>query len=171
MEVLRAVRDCDPPDWVVGAGVIRDLVWDEMHAGFSAARVRDVDVAFFDPSDLSPERDLEVQRALEHRLGAVPWEAKNQAAVHTWFERVFGYPVEPLTSIADAVGTWPETATSVAVRLEPDESLRIIAPYGLEDLLNGTCRRNPRRVTMELYRRRLLSKRVAERWPKVRVIA
>jgi hypothetical protein len=27
-EVLKAVRACDPPDWYVGGGVIRNVVWD-----------------------------------------------------------------------------------------------------------------------------------------------
>jgi hypothetical protein len=37
--------------------------------------------------------------------------------VHRWYGRVFGAEVPPLTSTADGVGTWPETATAVAVRL------------------------------------------------------
>ena len=28
---LRAARDVDPPDWLVGGGVLRDLVWDHLH--------------------------------------------------------------------------------------------------------------------------------------------
>jgi uncharacterized protein len=42
----------------------------------------------------------------------VPWEAKNQAAVHLWYERRFGQAVGPLTSIAEAVATWPETVSA-----------------------------------------------------------
>src|SRR5919204_899193 len=34
MEVLRAARACHPPEWVVGAGVLRNLVWDHLH-GFA----------------------------------------------------------------------------------------------------------------------------------------
>lgn len=170
MSVLSAARDCDPPSWWIGAGVIRDLVWDEMHGGFDPTHVKDVDVAFFDPADLSRGRDVAVEEALCRRLPGVPWEAKNQAAVHTWFERIFGYPVEPLQSVADAVATWPETATSVAVRLDERDRLLITAPFGLDDLLLGICRRNPRRVSVERYRQRLATKRIAERWPKVRVM-
>ena len=49
--------------------------------------VKDVDLAFFDPTDLSPRRDMEVEIVLRMHLPTVPWEAKNQAAVHTWYER------------------------------------------------------------------------------------
>jgi hypothetical protein len=32
------------------------------------------------------------------------------------------------------------------------------------------CRRNPRRVTVEQYRRRVIAKRIAERWPRVTIV-
>jgi len=45
-----------------------------------------------------------------------------------------------------------------------------VAPFGLEDLFGLVCRRNPRRVTIEEYRRRVQSKRFAERWPMVTIV-
>jgi uncharacterized protein len=126
MRALEAVRDSPLPDAWIGAGVLRDLVWGERHgAGFRAERVRDVDVVFFDPHDLSRANDDRATALLEQRLSGVPWEAKNQAAVHTWYAGRFGgADVAALTSIEDAVGTWPETATAVAVRLTPPASSR-----------------------------------------------
>jgi hypothetical protein len=82
MRVLHAAR-AEPGAWV-GAGVLRDLVWGERYgSGFEPARVRDVDVAYFDPHDLSGANDDRVTVRLGRRLPGVPWEAKNQAAVHT----------------------------------------------------------------------------------------
>ena len=170
MAVLRAVRDVDPPDWLVGGGVLRDLVWDRLHDRAEPSRPRDVDLAFFVPRRLDAGRDAEVERALVARLPGVPWDAKNQAAVHRWYGRVFGAEVPPLASAADGVGTWPETATAVAVRLLDGDRLRVVAPCGLEDLFALVCRRNPRRVSVDHYRRRLRDKRVAERWPRVTIV-
>jgi uncharacterized protein len=167
MGVLRAARACAPPDWWVGGGVLRDLVWDGLHGGFDPGRVKDVDLAFYDPMDLSQAREVELERALTARLPDVTWDAKNQAAVHLWYQRRFGVRVARLASAADGVATWPETATAVAVRLRADDSLEVLAPCGLADLLGGVCRRNPCRVTVEEYRRRLLRKGVAQRWPNV----
>jgi uncharacterized protein len=147
LEALRAARDVDPPDWLVGGGVLRDLVWDRLHGQSRPAPPRDVDLAFFDPTRLDRARDAEVEQALAARLPGVPWDAKNQAAVHTWYGRVFGGRVAPLRSAADGVATWPETATAVAVRLLPDDRLEAVAPCGLDDLFGLVCRRNPRRVT------------------------
>jgi uncharacterized protein len=170
MAALRAGREVDPPDWLVGGGVLRDLVWDRLHGRAEPGRPRDVDLAFFDPLRLDAGRDAEVEQALVDRLAGVPWDAKNQAAVHRWYGRVFGGEVAPLASAADGVGTWPETATAVAVRLLDGDELRVVAPFGLEDLFGLVCRRNPRRVSVDHYRRRLRDKRVAERWPKVTII-
>jgi uncharacterized protein len=172
MRVLQAVRDEQIPDAWVGAGVLRDLVWGELFgAGFSPDEVRDVDVAFFDPQDLRRANDDSVTERLQRRLPEVPWEAKNQAAVHTWYPAKFGgAAVEPLTSIRDAVGTWPETATAVAVRLGADDAIETCAPLGIADLLNGVWRRNPRRVDLERSVARLARHQPAARWPRVSVI-
>ena len=169
LEALQAARDVDPPDWLVGGGALRDLVWDHLH-GRPPAPPRDLDLAFFDPARLDPARDAEVEQALVARLPGVPWDAKNQAAVHTWYGRVYGGEVAPLTSSADGVATWPETATAVAVRLLPDDRVQVVAPCGLDDLFGLVCRRNPRRVSVAHYRRRVRDKRIAERWPGVEVV-
>ncbi|HLW03894.1 MAG TPA: nucleotidyltransferase family protein [Ktedonobacterales bacterium] len=168
--ILEAARDCNPPDWLVGAGAIRNLVWDHLHGHPSPTPLADVDAIFFDPNDLSRARDQAVEEQLSARLPGVAWEAKNQAAVHLWYEKKFGFAVPPLQSCEEAVATWPETATSVAVRLLPTNELYIVAPCGLADLFGLVLRRNPRRVTRERFQQRLRAKRITEKWPRVQVI-
>jgi hypothetical protein len=171
MAALRLVRELRLPDWVIGAGAIRSVVWDHLHGHPTPTALADLDVAYFDPTDLSRARDQELEARLRQRMPEIPWEVTNQAGVHLWFERVFGYSVEPLTSIDDAIATWPETATCVAVRLlPPGDRLRVYAPYGLDDLLGLMLRRNPRRISRELFERRLHEKRILKRWPRVTVI-
>jgi uncharacterized protein len=172
MRVLAAVRDVGLPDAWVGAGVLRDLVWDSRYgAGFRPNRVHDVDVVFFDPDDLSRAGDDRATARLTARLPTAPWEAKNQAAVHTWYHRKFGGdPVTPLTTIREAVATWPETATAIAIRLTRDNSVEVCAPLGLTDLLNGVWRRNPQRITLTQSRARLTRQAPHARWPHVTVI-
>jgi uncharacterized protein len=170
MGALRAARAADPPDWLIGGGVIRDLVWDHLHDPHRPLNPKDVDLAFFDPLALGENREQNVLDALRTHAPDIPWDVKNQAAVHLWYPHVFGIEVEPLSSSADGVATWPETATSVAVRLDSDESIDVIAPCGLEDLFGLICRRNPQRVTIEEYHRRLQAKPTATRWPQLQVL-
>jgi uncharacterized protein len=170
MDVLEVVAEVDPPDWFVGAGAVRDLVWDvRFGGGFEPARVKDVDVAFFDPHDLTSGRDAEVELALSTRRPEVTWDAKNQAAVHRWYPERYGLEVAPLRSTAEGIGTWPEPCTCVGARLEADGALMVVAPLGLDELLDGTWSRNPVRVTPEEAERRRLRKDPVRRWTGVTV--
>jgi hypothetical protein len=170
MDALRAARDVDAPDWLICAGALRNAVWDRLHGYEEPSLLADIDVGFFDAADVTPARDDAVVAALRARLPGVPWQAKNQAAVHLWYERRFGYPVDALRSTAEAVATFPETAVCVGVRLEPSDRLHVVAPYGLDDLLGLVHRHNPRRASVEIYEQRLASKRITERWPRVTVV-
>ncbi len=173
MGVLAVVRDIGLPDAWVGAGVVRDLVWGELSGrGFRPGEVRDIDVVYFDPADLTRERDDAATALLCAARPGLPWEARNQAAVHTWYARRFGgAPVPPFASIAEAVATWPETATATAVRLDAAGGVEVCAPLGLADLLGGVWRRNPARVSLAISRERLARHRPTQRWPGIRVIA
>ncbi len=170
-QALAAVAASGLPDAWIGAGVLRDVVWGQRRGGFNPAEVNDIDVAFFDPACLTRARDLAAQQALA-RLAALPWEATNQAAVHTWYHHYFGGSrVQPFASVHEAVATWPETATCVAVRLRPvDGDLEVCAPHGLTDLLEGIWRVNPVRVTPEVSMARLAKQRVRIRWPGVTIV-
>jgi hypothetical protein len=170
--LLRLVAALDLPDCWIGAGAVRDLVWDiRFGSGFDPANIEDVDVVFFDPADLTAEREHEIERRLREQEPAVDWDVKNQARVHLWYEAKFGQPAEPLTSTTDGVSTWPETATAVAVRLRDDGGLDVAAPLGLDDLLDGVWRRNSRRVTDSAYQARIDRKQPRVRWPDVVVRA
>jgi hypothetical protein len=170
MDLLRVVRTVDPPSWVVGAGAVRNMVWDRLHDFDDPTPIRDVDVAYYDASDLRHERDEDIRARLQEIRADVPWEVTNQAGVHLWYESKFGYPIPRAESIEDAVGMWPETATSVGVRLLRDDTLYVIAPCGLHDLLGMVLRRNTRQVTREFFRKRLETKRIQETWPRVVIV-
>ena len=170
MDALRAARDVAAPEWLVNAGAIRDVVWDDLHGRPPTAPPRDVDVGFFDPADLTPRRDEAVEAALRRRAPGVRWEAKNQAAVHRWYPRVFGLDVPPFRSSAEAIATFPETASAVGVRLLFDDDLLVVAPFGLDDLFGCVCRHNPARVPPEVYERRVAEKRFRARWPRLRYV-
>jgi hypothetical protein len=119
--------------------MIRDLVWGQLYgSGFEPSAVHDVDVAFFDPHDLDRTRHEYATGILRALWRQVPRQARNQAAVHTWYAEKFGGdPVAALSSIAEAVATWPETATAVVVRLNRTDEIEVCAPLGLADLLGG----------------------------------
>jgi uncharacterized protein len=170
MRALHVARAVDPPDWLIGGGVIRDLVWDHLHDPGRQCAWQDVDLVFFDPVSLGEERERNLRDELSAQASDIPWDVKNQAAVHLWYPQAFGVEVQPLASSADGVATWPETATAVAVRLCADETIETVAPHGLEDLFGLICRHNPRRVTVAEYHRRIQAKAMAGRWPGLQIV-
>jgi hypothetical protein len=170
MSALDAVARSGAPDAWIAAGAIRDLVWDERFGhGFVPPSVKDVDVVFFDPDDLTPERDHAVETALRRLAPELPWDAKNQAAVHLWYPERFGAEVAPLVSVEDAVGTFPETASAVAARLH-EGRVEVVAPLGLADLMAGIWRCNPRRVSPHEAADRLRRKDTSRRWPRLTIV-
>jgi hypothetical protein len=171
MQALRAVASLGLKSWCIGAGAVRNLVWDHLHGYTQPSRLPDLDVAHFDPRNLSPEADRALQSALEAMVPNLPWEVTNQAGVHLWFERCFGHKVDPLRSLHDAVASWPEYATCVGVTLDGIGNIEVISPWGLYDLFGMVVRRNPIRVSTHTYLQRVNRKRYLERWPKVRVAA
>lgn len=170
MRALNAARDVDAPDWLINAGAVREAVWDALHDRPLTALPRDIDLGFFDPSDLTVDRDEAVEAELLARAPGLPWEAKNQAGVHLWYRQRFGIVVPPFQSCAEAVATFPETATCVGMRLLPDDDLLVVAPHGLDDLFGCICRHNPTRVTASFYERRIAEKRWHTRWPRMRYV-
>ena len=170
MDLLAAVREVEPPECWIGAGAVRDVVWDTLFgSGFDPARVRDVDVVYFDLADMRRQREAALEQRLRALRPGVSWDVKNQAAVHLWYRDRFGVEVAALTSLADAVATWPETAACVAIRWGA-AGLEILAPFGVDDLMTGVWRGNPVRVTPTEAARRLAAKAPAQRWPRVRVV-
>ena len=170
MAALQAVRTLGLASWCIGAGAVRNLVWDALHGHAVPSPLADVDVAYFDAGDLGAGAEQALQRRLEALAPGLPWEVTNQARVHLWFEGVFGHAVPPLASLEAAVASWPEYATAVGIALDAEGGLQVIAPHGLDDLFGMVVRRNPQRVSLATYRERVAQKRYAERWPRVRVI-
>lgn len=169
MSALRTVHSLHLRSWCIGAGAVRNLVWDHLHQYKEPSALADIDVAYFEANDPRPETEAEIQALLEARAPHLPWEVTNQALVHLWFEGHFGHAVSPLGSLEEAVASWPEYATSVGVCLNSAGGIEIIAPYGLDDLFALRVRRNPVRASIETYRQRVEQKQYAKRWPRVSV--
>ena len=105
MDSLHAAKQLGLNSWCIGAGAVRNLVWDHLHGFDTPSGLPDVDVVYFDPLHLSPERDTALAAALSAARPEFSWEVTNQAAVHLWYEPCFGLAVEPLPSLDAAIAT------------------------------------------------------------------
>ncbi len=156
---LEAVAAHGPPEAWIGAGFLRNAVWDVLHGQRpNVAGLADLDVVFHDAANLDPEADA----AWEARLrGArpLPWSVTNQARMHGRNGHA------PYQDVGDAIAHWPETATAVAARIEKGE-VTLLAPHGWNDLLGMIVRATPAFAERpEGLARRIKEKGWRKRWP------
>ena len=163
--VLATVGSLGLPDCWVGAGFIRNAVWDYLHDRAPSRHTGDVDVVWFCPERARPAEDKEVEAALRVLDPSVDWSVKNQARMH------LRNGDAPYASAVDAIGHWPETATAVAARQTPEGSCEIAAPFGLGDLFDLVLRPTPRFAGEKraVYLDRVQSKGWLAIWPRLRV--
>jgi hypothetical protein len=168
--VLAVAAEVGLPNWYFGAGGVAQTVWNLRHAFPPAEGIKDYDLVYFDPVDLSAEAETRLEQVVASRLDdlGVIVDVKNQARVHLWYEARFGRRLEPYLSTEEAIATWPTTASSVGVRRDGEDFV-VCAPFGLSDLLGMVARPNKTVVTREVYEEKV--SRWAARWPKLRIIA
>lgn len=169
MRVLEVARALALPDALLFSGAVYQPVLNELTGRDLDHGIADYDLAYFDP-DVHYESEDEVIRRVAAELEPPLRErvqVRNQARVHLWFEQRFGEPYTPLRSSADALERFVSPMSAVGARLEEDDTLSIVAPFGLDDLFALELRPNPRRRSRHFDR---VAASVRARWPEVRVV-
>ena len=167
---LRAARSLGLASWCLGGGALRAVVWSHI-VGRPCPPPRDLDLAYFDPSDLTVATEDTLEAMLSSKDPDAPWEARNQARMHLWHRERTGETVPAVTSLADGLAVWPEACTAVGAYLDDADTVRLVAPLGLDDLLGMVVRPNLARMSMAAWEERARKKRWLERWPEVTVLA
>ncbi|GGH77061.1 hypothetical protein JOD43_001271 [Pullulanibacillus pueri] len=163
MQILKEIQRLNIPSVWVAAGAIRNLVWDALHQYENETPLNDVDVIYFDPyQDIRGEKLIET--TLKERKPSIHWEVRNQARMHIRN----GDP--PYKNVGDAMSYWPETATAIGARLNEEDNLELLAPYGIQDLVQLKLRPSPKRGDETLFMDRIRKKRWLDRWPRLRMM-
>jgi hypothetical protein len=169
-EILCRFDELALPDvWLV-AGAVAQTVWNLCLGRPAELGIKDVDLVYFDATDLSPEAEAAQEQRLRRQFKdlAVQLDVKNEARVHLWYHRTFGYAIPPYSSSKAAIDTFPTTATSIGVRRCVDR-FECYAPFGLEDLFALAVRPNKAQVTAAIYEAKLA--RWREQWPQLTYLA
>lgn len=166
MDVLQAAEQLDLPNWWIGAGFLRNKIWDELE-GNDSRPSKDVDLVYFDAKNTRPETDWSYDKQLKLEFPFAEWEVRNQARMH------YVNNFDPYISTEDGIAHWVETATCIAVRLQ-NGSLQLLFCHGMGDLLSLIARPSPYMKGPEftqLFYDRIKKKHWRERWPHLQVIA
>ncbi|TGD96958.1 nucleotidyltransferase family protein [Methylobacterium nonmethylotrophicum] len=169
MRLLDAARSLALPQWRLVAGCLYQTVWNALTGRPRRHGIRDYDLIYFD-SDTSWEAEDAVLRRAAPALAACigPVEIRNQARVHFWFEARFGSPYPPVASADAALARYAAVVHAVGVRLEPDDTLTIAAPFGLSDLFGLVVRANPVLANRPAYEAK--AARMRALWPELTVL-
>jgi hypothetical protein len=166
--ILSRWRELELRDGWLVAGCLFQTVWNRRAGLAPDAHMRDHDVFYFDPTDLTEAAERAVQARVEAALAdlGVVVEAKNQARVHLWYAAHFGFPYPRLSSTRDAIDRFIVRSTCVGVR-PAGRSWEVYAPYGLDDLYAGRLDPNPLIDHRPLFEAKARS--YAARWPWLRI--
>lgn len=154
-----------PNAWLV-AGCLFQTVWNIQSGRPPTDGIKDYDLFYFDPADLSESGEQQQQARADAVLAdlGVTVELANQARVHLWYPGHFGRPYPPLASAQDGIRRFLVLETCVGIR--PDACH---APYGLSGIYDGTLSPNPLTPYPELFAKKVASYRA--RWPHLRTQA
>mgnify|MGYP005750246493 CR=1 FL=1 len=164
MNILYTAKELQLQDWCVCAGFVRSKVWDEIHGYSVRTPLPDVDVIYYNDKNLAVDAEKELEHKLYSIHPSVPWSVKNQARMHLKNNS------EPYKSSKDAISKFPETATAVGVKLDDANNLILIAPLGIEDLINCRVRPTPtfnNTDKMHMFNNRVKNKRWHDKWRRV----
>ena len=149
-------------DLYLGGGIIRNLVWDDLHGYSEMTPIEDIDVIYFNRLCTSKEDDLRIEEYLKKAMPNYTWSVKNQARMHV----VNGD--EPYSSLSDAVSKWPETASAILLKRNKDGSYTFVAPFEFEDLFRLIVRPTPRFMEkLSQYQMRVQNKKWDTIWNKL----
>lgn len=155
-----------PPDAWIGAGYIRDAVWDRLHGRIASPPVGDVDIIWFDRVCVADQIDREWEARLRDARPDLRWSVKNQARMHV--RNGDGAYMD----ISAAVSAWPETATAIAARRNANRT-EILAPLGCDDLFNLILRPTSRFMTERraIFDLRVSQKAWLQRYPLLQLLS
>lgn len=133
MKILDIIYDLNLNEGCLCAGTIRNYIWNRLSQ--ESNYIGDVDIAFYD-KDISYEESLEIEKVLKEKHPKYDWEVRNQYHMHLHNN------VKPYINVEDALSRFPERCTAIGAR-KTDDGYELIAPYGVEDILNFEVRPTP----------------------------
>jgi len=156
-------------NYYVGGGCIVQTVWNHLSGNAWDHGIKDIDLVYYDAIDTSYEAEDQVIRKAEKLFRNLPFEldVKNQARIHLWYEKMYGFPIKPYKSLEEAINTWPTTVTAIGVRRTKDH-WKVYAPYGLNDLFGMIARANKMLISQEVFEQK--AQRWASLWTKLTII-
>lgn len=168
MDLLKCAKSLNLPDWWICAGFVRSKIWDVLHGFGERTTMPDIDVIYYDAENIEEIVEKQYEETLGKLLSTVPWSVKNQARMH------IANNISPYSSSVDAIGKFPETATSFGVKLDERNNVILAAPHGIQDAVNLIVKPTPyfleSRDRMLIYKKRVREKNWQATWGNIEMM-
>jgi len=167
MNILRAAKNLNLPDWWICAGFVRSKIWDTTHGFRERTPLDDIDVVYFDSANIEESVEKQLEDKLRSQLAGIPWSVKNEARMHLVNE----FP--PYSSTIDAISKFPETATALGVKLNEKNEVILCAPHGVDDVIEGIIKPTPfftkSEDRMKIFSTRITKKNWKAIWENLKI--
>ena len=170
-KILERLPMLGAPNACLVAGSVYQAFWNALSDRPPAEGVKDYDLFYFDGDDLSYEaEDIVVRRAAALFADLdVLVDVKNEARVHLWYPQSFGGDYPQLRKVEDGIARFLVRSTCIGLMPQANGTLRLIAPYGIEETRRGELRPNPLWCP-DIARFRAKAASYVARWPWLRII-
>ncbi len=159
---LQLARQLNLPDWYLGAGFLRNAIWDQLHQ-LPMTALNDIDLVYFDASDINIAREQQAEAWLQQQLPGYRFEVRNQARMHL----LHGHA--PYQDCADGISRWVEIPTCVGVRLQSNDQLSFTTAFGLAANWSLQVAMNPHYPRPAVFTERVRQKNWQQLWPQLQI--
>lgn len=144
MLILDYVAKLKLPNFYIAAGSIFQTIWNYYDGKELNFGIKDIDIIYYDKSDLSVEKDLKYYGVITEfvKENELKYEidVSNEARMHLWkMEQGQGENINQYKNSEDAISKWIATVHAIGITKENDV-IKIYAPYGLSDIYSKTIR-------------------------------
>lgn len=171
LTVLERLPELDLPDsWLV-SGAIYNTVWNHLTGRPPLTGINDIDLFYFDASDLSYEAEDSAIKAADRIFAGLPLpvQLRNQARVHLWYPERFGEPYPAVTSSREAIDRFASLTHAVGARFDRAGEIKLYTPFGLDDLFSFRIVPNRRMNNRATHEKKAARARGV--WPEIVVEA
>lgn len=144
MAVLDYITELKLPNFYIAAGAVFQTIWNYYDGKDLNFGIKDIDVIYYNNSNLSVEKDLEYYNMINEYVKSKNFnyevDVSNEARMHLWkIEHNQGKNVEQYKNAEDAMSKWIATVHAIGITKVNDD-IKVYAPYGLSDIYSRTIR-------------------------------
>ena len=143
MDVLNYIDSLKLPNYYIAAGSVFQTVWNYYANIDLNYNIKDIDIIYYDNSDLSVEADIKYYQLIDEYCKSKGYkyeiDVSNEARMHLWKKEKYNIDVEPYINSEDAIDKWIATVHAIGIT-KKDNNIKIYAPYGLSDIFSKTIR-------------------------------